>query len=682
MPTAITRPLGQESRPKCSIPLFDADLGLDNANWTKGLQAMSDWIWSGNLNPSAFPNHLARYFLQIPGIFEQQLNFSTTLIFDEPSFRNGVQVSGFIARPVRELVISLIAQRRHCWYSMTHHAVLGTLTAQKHGLSPRIFGEKLLRLLDHARYTDTFSPVEQEVLKFADAFCTNPKAYSDEDFNALRTALTEDNRRRYPTEGLWLAQLAAARTAHAEALLQGLTQADDHALCVRRAAEVDKEPSQKANERWFNAQLLELAFLCMQFVALSDVFTSLNIPDESFLPDVMVGLLQPAVIERLNELNGLSGQGMPDLVPPQVELPLQAILARKVSVEPCPKRGTRVPLESYELKMLEDRDKGLTVGGVQVGTYGWSFGYHFPGGLVYALMHHPELARFEAPYSLPLLFNEDEWRNGTQTAGFVSRRLKEIVYLKIYTTTRSRYGLEHHTMFLFNSFLDEHGVNRPPKPNFDQRQQDEARKRAVQRANDAVLFVQLPEDAPAGTFSPLELATMVWVERVLKTPHSAYEVEPALRGELDKENRREVAAGLRRLDMAPGIGEEAAYRRLLDHQLAELAMNTGHMDGLGRAMTMLRLESEEPVWAVQGKRGPQGGTIPTPSSQGTVQFTGYFNDRPGLLDVLKFLAGPEALTANELRLNPKLNAQVKEKLAQGGVPIKIAAAQAEQTAEF
>src|SRR5215469_14588599 len=113
-------PIGQEGRQKCSLPLTDADLSLGNANWAKGLQAMSDWIWSGQLNPVAFPNNLARYFLQIPGIFEQQLNFSTTLIFDEPSFRNGIQVSGFIARPIRELVISYIGQRRHSWYTMTH----------------------------------------------------------------------------------------------------------------------------------------------------------------------------------------------------------------------------------------------------------------------------------------------------------------------------------------------------------------------------------------------------------------------------------------------------------------------------------------------------------------------------------------------------------------------------------
>ena len=93
MSATTTTPLSQEGRPPCSLSLADADMGLGNANWTKGLQAMSDWIWSGNLNPVAFPNNLGRYFLQIPAIFEQQLNFSTSLIFDEPSFRNGIQVS-------------------------------------------------------------------------------------------------------------------------------------------------------------------------------------------------------------------------------------------------------------------------------------------------------------------------------------------------------------------------------------------------------------------------------------------------------------------------------------------------------------------------------------------------------------------------------------------------------------
>src|ERR1700730_12225150 len=188
MPSNVI-PLSQDGRQPCSLPMRDAELSLGNANWTKGLQSMSDWIWSGNLNPSAFPNNLGRYFLQIPGIFEQQLNYSTTLIFDEPSFRNGIQVSGFIDRVSRELVISLIGQRRHSWYTMTHHAVLGYFTAKKHGLSDAEYADKWSRLTEHARNSDVYSEQEQEVLQFADAFATNPKSYSNEQYQRLRSAL-------------------------------------------------------------------------------------------------------------------------------------------------------------------------------------------------------------------------------------------------------------------------------------------------------------------------------------------------------------------------------------------------------------------------------------------------------------------------------------------------------------
>jgi alkylhydroperoxidase family enzyme len=675
------QPLSQAGRPPCSVPLRDADLGLDNANWTKGLQAMSDWIWSGNLNPAPFPNNLARYFLQVPGIFEQQLYFSTSLIFDEPSFRNGIQVSGFIERPVRELAISLTAQRRRCWYSMTHHAVLGFLTATKHGEPAGMFTDKMVKLTEHAAYPESYTPVEQEVLKFADAFATDPKAYSDID--RLKSVLRSDNERRYKSVASLrrMARLNSARVARASGLLEGLSgeQLDERSKAA--AADATDAIPADVSDRMVNAQLVELAFLCLQFVALSDVFTGLNVPDEDFLADTMVALLPPPVIERINELNGLGGEGLVRLVPDAVELPLDAIAMRQVEVEPSAPRGAVMPLVSYEAGT--DLDKGLTVGGVQVGVYGWSFGAHFPGGLVYCLMNHPELARFEAPYSLPLLFNEDEWRNGTQTAGFVTRRLKEIVYLTVYTTIRCRYGLEHHTMFLYNSFFDEHGVNRPPKPQFDAKQQDRARTAALARADSVVLYAQNPNKAPRGTYSDLELATMAWTKRILTAPHSAHELEADLRKQLDRENRREVAAGLRELDLAPGIGAEAAHARLLDHQVAELAMNVGHMDGLGRAMTMLRLESEAEARVVKGKPGPGGGTLPDLAKNGTVQLTGVYNDRPSLFQIYGALGiGKAALTANELRLNPKLNEVIKKDLSAGEQTIKKTAAEAVATAEF
>src|SRR5262245_41001929 len=94
----LVDPLEPINRTPSSLSFEDADLTAGNSNWTRGLQAMSEWIWSANLNPAAFPNNLGKFFLWIPGVFEQQLNYSTTLIFDESSFRNGVQISGMLAR--------------------------------------------------------------------------------------------------------------------------------------------------------------------------------------------------------------------------------------------------------------------------------------------------------------------------------------------------------------------------------------------------------------------------------------------------------------------------------------------------------------------------------------------------------------------------------------------------------
>lgn len=656
MTTTVT-PLGQEGRPKCSVLLADADLGLGNANWMKGLQAQSDWTWSGNLLPVPFPNHLARYFLQIPAIFEHQLQFSTTLIFDEPSFRNGVQVSGFIERPLRELVINLIAHRRRAWYTMTHHAVLGTLTAMKHGIAAKAFGDKLVILTEHERFEGAFTALEHKVLKFADAFATDPKRWTDDDCKALKAAFAEDNLRRYEAERLWMDRLEAARAAWRGAMATGRPN-EAESLAARAAAGAKTTISDADNERMVNAQLVELAFLCLQFVALAGVFTSLNIPDEEGMADTLQSLLHPDLVARINELNSQGGAGMQPIVPAQLSLPIEEIVGGQVKVEPPLMRGSRVPLVSYEKDTRQaTHDKGLAVGGVQVGAWGWSFGLYFPGGLVYLLMHHPELARFEAPYSLPLLFNEDEWRNGTQTGGFVGRRLKEVVYLKIYSTTRARYGLEHHTMFLVNIYRDEYGVGMAPNPELSDNQKEQAAKRAIQHVENVVLYVQEPGRAPKGTYTEVELATIEWVTRVLTRPHEAHLAEPKLRRALDEENRREVRAGTRRLDNSPGIGTDAAHRRLLDHQVAELAMITGHMDGLGRAMTILRLEAEAAV-----KRED-----------------GFMTDRYGLFDVYKGIGITDKIqTANELRLNP----QLLDDLKTGKVKSPVKAAVAEKTGEF
>jgi hypothetical protein len=588
---------------------------------------------------------------------------------------------------------------------MTHHAILGRLTANKHGLTDRQFIDKWFNLIEHDRYPEYYTRVERAVLTFADAFATNPKAYTDEQYEELRAAFRADNERRYTDEGLWLARLKAARVARAQALLNNVSAAEADRLSRKAAESVSTHIPLDEVQRIIDAQVVELAFLCLQFVALTCVFSGLNIPDEDFLPDVMMNVVPAPVIERINELNKLGLEGnVPELVPPAAcgdpddlkvgGVLFQALLDGDLVVEPAPLKGARVPMTPFEGRDDEgnlrpaflgapDRDNGLTVGGIQTGVYGWSFGGHFPGSLPYTLMHHPELARYEAPYSLPLLFNEDEWRNGVQTAGYVSRRLKELVIEKAYRLNRTRYGIEHHTMFFYNTFFDEHGVGRAPTPDFSAEQQAAAMAAAQERAAKATLYVHDHGEAPNGVYTLLEDALMSWVECLLRTPHKAHELEAKVRTQLDREDRREIEAGLRHLDISPGIGNEAALKRLVDHQIAELAMVAGHMDGLGRVLAMLRLEAEDPVQMIEGSAGPSGGIVPASDDDGQVIFTGYFNNRPGMHQVLRAIGISDAvLTLNELLVNPALCEEAKSRIAKGEKNIRITAEEAAKTGEF
>jgi hypothetical protein len=665
------------NRPTCSLPLKDADPQQNNYNWTKALQSASDWIWSGNLNPVAFPNNLARFFLQIPGVFEQQLNFSTTLIFDEPSFRNGVQMSGYLPRVARELVISFIAQQRRCQYSMTHHAILGTLTASKHGLATNDIANKWSNLLTFEQNSEVYTPIELALLRFASKFSTDPKSYSDENYENLRETLRKHNNQVYWNEAGWMERIKAARKGFALATARGKTTDQAYLTAHDTSENISTSMPAEDNERKINAQVVELAFLCLQFVALTGVFSSLNISDEDFLGGVFQNVVPQQVQTVITSILNGTTSGMPQLMPTRVQPPVREIVAGQVHVEPTMPRCRRIPLISWEIDPTQGtRDKGLAIGGVQVGTYGWSFGAFFPGSLPYLLMHHGELARFEAPYSLPLLFNEDEWRNGTQTSGYNRPPTKELLIQKVYHLVRSRYGAEHHTMFFFNAILQHYGAGAFRLPEMTDEEHSVALKIAMKKAESMVLYVSSHREAPANTFTSLHLAMLDWVEAIVTQPHSAHNYEKALRNELEAENRREIGAGLRILDMVGKANEVDAMKRLVDHQIAEMAMITGHMDGLGRVLTILQLESEFPVNMFEPNLGPD--------SIIAFKSTGAMNSRPGLFDVLHFMQIPDSvLTYNELMLNPAVNKSVRDKLGvDPKANINMSSKIASLTAEF
>ena len=166
---------------------------------------------------------------------------------------------------------------------MTHHAVLGTLTARKHGIPQQTFATKLVQLTDFANHPETFNPLEQAILHFAEAFATNPKRWSNDDCTRLKRLLHEDNARRYNEDTRWLMQLDAARAARRSAWARNdLTHLEQR--CAEASLNATPELPTELNERMVNAELVELAFLCLQFIALTDVFTALNVPDKCFCP--------------------------------------------------------------------------------------------------------------------------------------------------------------------------------------------------------------------------------------------------------------------------------------------------------------------------------------------------------------------------------------------------------------
>jgi hypothetical protein len=238
-------------------------------------------------------------------------------------------------------------------------------------------------------------------------------------------------------------------------------------------------------------------------------------------------------------------------------------------------------------------------------------------------------------------------------------------------------------MFLYNAYKDQYGVGREPRPKLSKKQNEAASEHALQKARAAVLWMHIHDKAPRDVYTSLELAALSWTETIVRSPHEAQSLEKRLRQELREENQREIEAGLRLLDSTPQIGKDAAMERLVNHQIAELAMMIGHMDGLGRALTILRLEAESAVQMVEGTYQKSGGIKPSLDKEGCVQFTGYFNNRPDLHSVLQFVGLDQTvLTINELMVNPQLAKQVQERLDDGEDDISYDSEEAAQTAEY
>ena len=680
--TPGVRLLSQDGRPPASVPLQGADLKLPNVNWVRGNEARTEWTWAAQLSypddPQPFSNNLGKSLVQIPGVLERQLDYSTSLIFDTPSFRNGVQISGFVDRVTKELVINAIAQRRRAWYTTTHHAFLGIATARRYDSAPDKMAKKMLHL-DAASTPGVFDRHERAALILANKFATDPQSYSDQDFAEFRAAFGEYDQNVYASIERPFLQVRAAREARAQALVDDKSGNEADTLARKAADGVPTMMPKDLLARKIDSQFVELCFLSMQFVALTGMFSALNIPDEGPMDDNLRDY-PPEFIQKLNGLLAAGSSGIGEIVPPVVTPPTDAIAAGHVKVEPALLKGARIPLTSYEVD--NDRDFGITQGGQSVASWGWGRGAHSPGSLVFALQYLPDAGREEALYSLALMFNEDQTRNGVLVAGFVDRILKELLVLKVYRLNRSRYGLEHHTVFAYNEFLRRYGGGGFRRPEMTDADARRATERALTECTEKLLYLHEANKHPE-KYSPVELAAFAWTDAVILRPHEAYRLEPALREALKDQNEAEIAAGTRWFDTTGEVTRDEAIKRLLDHQIAELGMFVPHMDGIGRAMTMMRLEAEDPVQIVRGRVGASGGIVPDLDQHGQVLPTGYFNNRLGFHAQMRWMGVDErVMTLNELFANPELNAEVMRRVGAGQASISISGEEAVRTAEF
>jgi alkylhydroperoxidase family enzyme len=673
--------LSQDGRPPASVPLQDADSKLPNVNWVRGNESRAEWTWAAQLtdNAEGVPSNLGKFFVQIPGVFEKQLDYSTSLMSDTPSFRNGVQISGFVDRVTKELVINAIAQRRRAWYTTTHHAFLGMLTARRYGTAPEKMAQKMLHL-DLPSTPGVFDRHERAALILANKFATDPKSYSDQDFAEFRTAFDEYDQNAYASIERPFLQVRAAREARAQALVENKSANEADALARKAADGVPTTMPKDLLARKIDSQFVELCFLSMQFVALTGMFSALNIPDEGPMDGSLQPEYPPEFIQKLNRLLAAGSNGIGEIVPPVVIPPTDAIAAGRVKIAPAQLKGTRIRLTSYELN--PDRDLGITQGGQSLASWGWGRGVHSPGSLVSALQYLPDAGREEVLYSLALMFNEDQTRNGVLVAGFVDRVLKELLIIKVYRLNRSRYGLEHHTAFAYSEFLRRYGGGGFRRPGMSDADARRATERALQECTEKLLYLHEATKHPE-KYSPVELAAFAWTDAVIRRPHEAYQLEPALRQALKNQNEAEITAGTRWLDMTGGVTRDDAMKRLLDHQIAELGMFVPHMDGIGRAMTMMRLEAEEPVQIVRGTVGPSGGIVPELDKDRQVLPTGYFNNRPGFHIQMRGMGVDERIiTLNELFANPKLNLEITHQLQAGQKSISVSGEEAAKTGEF
>ena len=227
--------------------------------YTAAEMTKADVLWSAGV-----PFNLGKVMAYLPRLMQTDVDYENAFIFDPPSFRGGVQETGFNDRAIKELAIlkSVILCRAH--FLLLHHSLIYLDSAENAGEREDAHA-KLLHLHAHEDHAGHYTARERIVLNYTAKLAEDAHLVTDGDFAALRETL-----RAHDLTDARLAALPAA-----------------------------------ALDRHVDAQIVELTWLVTHFCHLARWCTALQIPLEGpddeydFLADYAARV--PADVRQRNE---------------------------------------------------------------------------------------------------------------------------------------------------------------------------------------------------------------------------------------------------------------------------------------------------------------------------------------------------------------------------------------------
>jgi alkylhydroperoxidase family enzyme len=186
-----------------------------------------------------FPNNLIKVMGYCPRLTQTEVEYCNTFIFDPETFVSENQVAGFVDRFLKELVISRTSLANRALYSITHHAFIGMKLFTEANRRDEAHA-KYLHLHEHEKHPEVYTELERAALDYTVQVAKDPRSITDEDFQRLVRALTDQNRKnpRFDAFG------------------------------------------PEAMDRYVMSQIVELTWLVGHFCLLNRWFTALQVPDE------------------------------------------------------------------------------------------------------------------------------------------------------------------------------------------------------------------------------------------------------------------------------------------------------------------------------------------------------------------------------------------------------------------